>query len=184
MIAVNRENNERITQGDVYRNIELIEHVKEHNGNIEVAKIVFPYVVVLTQDCDLAQDYTFRWGDKGKDNHDKFLLSVLVAPLYNLEQFFSGDHLSELDMKMAQISRNKTPGRNLKNNETPRYHYLEFPEDISIVPSVVDFKHYFSVNVIQLKAESDSKFVCQISELYRENLSHRFSSYLSRIGLP
>lgn len=184
MIQVKRENGERITQGDIYKNVEFIEYIAEKDGNIEVSKVVFPYVVVLTQDCDLAQDHTFRWSEKGKPNQDKWLFSVLVAPLYNLEQIFSGEHLSELNMAMSTISRKKTPGKNLLQNETARYHYLEFPQDVSLVPSVVDFKHYFSVNVVQLKQQKAEKFVCQVGELYRENLSHRFSSYLSRIGLP
>ncbi|MBO0137395.1 hypothetical protein J0673_13895 [Vibrio sp. Vb2736] len=184
MIQVKRENGDRITQGDIYKNVEFIEYVTEEGGNIEVSKVVFPYVVVLTQDCDLAQDHTFRWSEEPKPNQDKWLFSVLVAPLYNLEQIFTGEHLSELNMSMGVISRKKTPGKNLMQNETPRYHYLEFPQEVALVPSVVDFKHYFSVNVVQLKQQKADKFVCQIGELYRENLSHRFSSYLSRIGLP
>jgi len=184
MIQVKLENEERITQGDVFRNVEFIEYILEENGEIEVSKILFPYVVVLTQDCDLAQDYKFRWSEEEIKSHDKWLLSVLVAPLYNLEQVYEGSHLSELDMKMVTISRKRTPGKNLVQNETARYHSIEFPKDVPIVSSVVDFKHYFSVNVNQLKRQKSEKFVCQISELYRENLSHRFSSYMSRIGLP
>jgi len=132
----------------------------------------------------LAQDHTFRWSEKPSSNQDKWLFSILVAPLYNLEQVFTGQHLSELNMAMGTISRKKTPGKNLMQNETPRYHYLDFPNEVALVPSVVDFKHYFSVNVVQLKQHKAEKFVCQIGELYRENLSHRFSNYLSRIGLP
>ena len=109
---------------------------------------------------------------------------MIVAPIYNLEHVFSGEHLSELDMTMAQISRNKTPGKNLKHNETPRYHYLEFPKQLTLPPSVIDFKHYYSVNVAYLKKHKISNFVCQVSDLYREDISHRFASYLSRIGLP
>jgi hypothetical protein len=56
----------------------MIEHVLEKDGVIEVSKVVFPLVVVLTQDCDLAQDFTFRRAS----TQDKWLLSVLVAPLY------------------------------------------------------------------------------------------------------
>jgi hypothetical protein len=184
MIQVKHENGERITQGDIFKNVEFLEHITELDGNIEVSKIIFPYVVVLTQDCDLAQDFTFRWTEDTKSNHDKWLFSVLVAPLYNLEQLLSGEHLNELNMAMSPISRKKTPGKNLIQNETPRYHYLEFPEKVPLVPSVIDFKHYFSVNVVQLKQQKSEKFVCQIGELYREHLSHRFSNYLSRIGLP
>lgn len=174
----------RLCQGDVLRDVECIEYAVERLGNIEISKINFPLVVVLTQDCDLAQDYTFRSAEQEKETQDKYLLSVLVAPLYNVEHVYRGEHLTEINMKMATINRAKSPGENLRKNETPRYHYLEFPEDIPAPNCVIDFKHYFAVNVSHLKDLKATNFVCQISELYREDMSQRFASFLSRIGLP
>jgi hypothetical protein len=69
-------------------------------------------------------------------------------------------------------------------NDYPRYHYIEFPDDIQITPSIIDFKHYFSVNVPYLKKLKSENFVCKVSELYREQITLRFSNFLSRIGLP
>ncbi len=185
MVRVRKQNINRIRQGDIFKQIEYIEYVSEVNGIIEVSKILFPYVIVLTQDCDLQQDFTFRWAKRRpKDNQDKLLLSVLVAPLYNAEHVYSGDHLSDLGLKMQFISKKKTPGKNLRNNIMPRYHYIEFPPNIPIVPSVIDFKHYFSVNLEYLKKVKNEKFVCNIAPLYREDISQRFAAFLSRIGLP
>jgi len=184
MIKVKTKKLARISQGDIFKNVEFLEYALEKNGLIEISKIIFPYVIVLTQDCDLNQDYTVRWSKRDSDNEDKKIFSVIVAPLYNLEHVFNGVHLSEIEMKMAPITRNKTPGKNLKNNQTPRYHYLEFPSNIPIVPSIIDFKHYFTVNVEYLKRHKKSNFICQVRELYREDISQRFSSFLSRIGLP
>jgi hypothetical protein len=176
--------NARVAHGDILRDVECIEYVVEKNGQIEVSKIVFPLVAVLTQDCDLAQDYTFRWSKKKKSSQDKYLLSVLVAPLYNVEHVYSGEQLSNLGMKMVEISRTKSPGTFLRNNEIPRYHYLEFGSKIPAVPSVVDFKHYFSVNVVYLKKHKRCHYVCRLSSLYREDVGQRFASFLARIALP
>lgn len=184
MIRVRKQKHSRVSQGDILRNIEHIEYINECGGLLEISKIEFPLIVVLTQDCDLAQDYKFRWSREDTRNHDKQLLSVLVAPLYNVEHVYTGDHLEDLGLKMSTINKNRSPGTNLKNNETPRYHYLEFPNNIPIVNSVIDFKHYFSVNVEYIKRHKKNNFVCQLSDLYREDVSHRFSSFLSRIGLP
>jgi hypothetical protein len=172
----------RICQGDIYKDVEFIEYAIEKAGVIEISKIVFPFVVVLTQDCDLNQDYKVR--RKETSNHDKKLISVIVAPLYNVEHIYKGDHLSELGMTMAEIKKDRSPGKTLRQNQTPRYHYLEFPANIPIVTSVIDFKHYFTVNVEYLKRHKKANFICQIGPLYREDVSQRFSSYLSRIGLP
>jgi len=184
MIGVRTQRRARLVQGDLLRDVDCIEYAVEKSGNIEVSKIIFPLVIVLTQDCDLQQDYTFRWSKQAKQTQDKWLLSVLVAPLYNVEHVYSGEHLVELNMDMEPINRAKSPGQNLRKNETPRYHYLDFPETVPIPPSVIDFKHYFAVNVSHLKRLKAKNFVCQVSELYREDISQRFASFLARIGLP
>jgi hypothetical protein len=174
----------RLVQGDILSGVDFIEYAVQKKGVVEIAKIEFPNVVILTQDCDLEQDYRVRWSRSGTSNEDKRLFSVLVAPLYNAEHFYAGDHLSLLQMKMAPINKKKSPGDNLRKNLTPRYHYLDFDSSAPLVPSVVDFKHYFSVNVEQLKREKRAKFVCQLAALHREDLCQRFAAFLSRIGLP
>lgn len=184
MIHVKEENEPRVRQGDLITNVEHIESVFEENGVISVSRIIFPLIIVLTQDCDLTWDYDARI--KKSSNQDKFLLSVIVAPLYNYEHFLDGEHLSDLNQQMAKISRNKdkTDNKNLRQNETPRYHYLDFDASVPIVNSVIDFKHYFTVNVEQLRMHKQTNFVCSVSEIFREHISQRFANYLARIGLP
>jgi len=184
MIQVTQVSDRRIRQGDVLRDIDFIEHVTEADGVLEVSKIIFPLVVVLTQDCDLEQDFKFRSSSEQKRTQDKWLLSVLVAPLYNAEHVYDGSHLMELDRRMEPLRAGSTRLQFLQNNQIPRYHFLRFPDEIPVVNSVVDFKQYFSVNVETLKALVPTRFVCSISPLYREDISHRFASFLSRIGLP
>lgn len=182
MIEASKDVNKRLCQGDIISEVEHIEHVYEKDGTITISKIVFPYVLVLTQDCDLRQDYSFRYEDK--KNQDKILISALVAPLYNALHVYSGEQLSDINIVSAPINEAKTQGQTLRQNKNPRYHYIEFPDDIEIVSSIIDFKHYFSVNINYLQNLKTSNFMCKISELYREDISQRFSSFLSRIGLP
>lgn len=181
MIETKTEPTSRLQQGDVIRDVELIERITETSGVIEVAKIVFPLVVVLTQDCDLEQESRFLADNR---SHDKTLLSVLVAPLYNAEHVYRGEHLSELEMKMEPINHKKSPGQFLRNNERRRYHYLEFPESVPVVPSVIDFKHYFSVAGDYLRQVRSERLICTIGALFREDVSQRFAFFLARIGLP
>ena len=164
--------------------MDFIEYAVERKGVVEISTISFPYVVILTQDCDLEQDYKVRWARKQQPkNEDKRLFSALVAPLYNLEHFVAGEHLSEIGMEMRKVN-GRTETRHLKNNMLPRYHYLDFDSKAPLVPSVVDFKHYFSVNIEYVKRDLASKFVCRLGPLHREDLSQRFSAFLSRIALP
>lgn len=173
----------RIQQGDLFRDIEYIEYLEEKEGIIEGSKIIFPLVIVLTQDCDLEQDYHSRIMGPDEKNQDKWLISVLVAPLYNVEHVYRGEHLKELGLTMQEIKKSNTAVNYLKTNQNPRYHYLEFPKTIEIVPSVIDFKHYFSVNINYLFSIKETNFICSVSSLFREQISQRFSSFLSRIGV-
>ncbi|HBP89194.1 MAG TPA: hypothetical protein DD706_16020 [Nitrospiraceae bacterium] len=157
-VKVRTNKDPRVFQGDIIRDVEYVEYVSEKSGYIEVSKIVFPLVIVLTQDCDLSQDYKFQWSKAKTSTKDKLLLSVLAAPLYNVNHVYTGEHLSDLGMKMRTFNATATEGRNLRNNETPRYHYLDFDASVSIVPSVIDFKHYFSVNTIYLKKIKENEF--------------------------
>jgi len=173
----------RICQGDIFQNVEFIEYVRETDGVIEVSKIIFPLVVVLTQDCDLERDHAIRSVEAGSGIQDKLLLSVLVAPLCNAEHVYEGKQLSDLGISSTLINKGRTPGNMLRSNKNPRYHYLQFPAAVPIVSSIVDFKRYFSVNVEYLRGKEKDR-ICKLAELYREDISQRFASFLSRIGLP
>ena len=179
-VKVHKTLRPRVSQGDVFREVECIEYVVEKHGIVEVSKIVFPLVIVLTQDCDLEQDSRNR---TKKTNNTK-LLSVLVAPLYNAEHVFQGEHLSDIGLQMSPINKKNTPGKTLMKNETPRYHYIDFPQNVPLVASVIDFKHYFSTHVSYMEGIRKKNFVCRLSNLFREDVSQRFASYLGRIGLP
>lgn len=174
-----------IHQCDIFSNVEYIEYIKEEEMIFEYSKITFPNVIVLTQACDLAQDNALRkQGDK-IENHDQLLVSVIVAPIYNFEDLRVGDHLKQLGMNMQNMGGiKKSKCENIIKNENKRYHYLRFEDNVKIVNSVIDFKHYFSCNAAYLLGKHDSSYICSIDSLYREFITQRFSNFLSRIGLP
>lgn len=185
MIQVITDSEPRVCQGDILSDVHYIEDIEIDGDSIEVKRILFPYIIVLTQDCDLQQDHGVRWPkDKVPPNQDKKILSALVAPLYNAEHVFTGSHLSDLTMTMEAIKKSGTKGGMLVQNGTPRYHYLKFGPNVQIVDCVIDFKHYFSVNTARLTKHKQDHFVCKVGELYREDISQRFAAFLSRIGLP
>jgi len=183
MVSISTEACPRVCQGDIVRDVEYFERVTEQEGIIELSKVVFPLAIVLTQDFDLAQDHLFRTEEQA--TQDKWLISVLLAPIYNAEHVFAGEHLSEIGVKSQLIRKNKTDGQRVVQNKDPRYHYLEFPGGVEVVPSIVDFKHYFACPVAYLETvKTNGGFVCKVAPLYREDISQRFAAFLSRIGLP
>jgi hypothetical protein len=185
MLKICKVHKNRISQGDILQNIEYIEYTTVEENNFEISKIEFPYSIVISQDCDLLWNYDNKINLENKKNHDKLLISVRLAPLYNYDQFIRGDHLSFLDRKMRDFgTKENSIIKDIKNNTNPRYHFLEFPSDIDIVNSIIDFKHYFSVNSNYIDSIYNGSFLCNIDNLFREQISQRFAYYLSRIGLP
>lgn len=191
---------EMIHQGDILTNVEYIEYADIIDGNIEISKINFPKVIVLTQECDSVQDYNNRkncykkMADGNEIKTNQFLLSTIVAPLYSLDDIVSGDHLSNiniiLDGKLTNSSLkyehiNSDRKKLLKQNKDDRYHYLKIDINGKYVEYVIDFKHYFTVNTERLiEHKQKSNFFVSVESMFRESVNQRFSNFLSRIGLP
>jgi len=172
----------RICQGDIFRDVEFIESITEKGSIIEVNKIIFPLVIVMTQDCDLEQDTAFERRLQGTD--DKKILSILVVPLYNAAHVFKGEHLADLGLKMEPITENKSPGKYLKNNERPVIIISNFRRQFRSCRRSPTSNIIFPSTSHTSRAIHASQFVCTISELFREDLSQRFAAYLARIGYP
>ena len=175
----------QIHQCDLFKKVPFYESYKEDMGAFQLSILEFPLSIILTQECDLEQNANERSGEvkieEGKRLHDKFLISLLCAPVYNAEHLFAGNHLSFLNINSNKKTTDQK--RYIKGNRESRYHYIEFEGDSQIVPSVIDFKHYFSVSLEYLESNIGNR-VCSIKPIYRESISQRFSNYLSRIGLP
>ncbi len=176
----------QIHQGDIFKSIRFYENYEEERGKFELSLLEFPFSIILTQECDLNNNLRERQlGKKGKDikllKLDKYLVSLLCAPLYNAEHLFSGKHLEFLEIETDY--KNSNQKKYIKSNRDPRYHYIEFEEEVDIVPMVIDFKHYYTVTIGYLENNIGNR-VCSLQPIFRELVTQRFSNFLSRIGLP
>ena len=169
---------EHISQCDVFQDIEIIENFEIKKSLITVKKISFPYIICLNQECDLETDYTTT----NPEQCDKNMLHILIVPVFNFEQFLTGNHWGEIFSINAKQKRKNTYIQKIMDNEIPRYHYLKFPE-IDMPELIIDFKHFFTINKEVLYNQIDKR-MCSIDVLFRERINQRYTNYLSRIGLP
>lgn len=184
MMKVNYQLEEQIHQGDVIKNLDFIQKIEPVDYyKFKITFIEFPLVIVLTQECDLELDYKARRGLIKEYPQDKMLMSVIVSPLYNAEQVFIGKHLEEVDNRQMQTIFRDLKDR-IKAYEVPRYYFLNFHPKENMNDLIIDFKHYFSINVEALEKIKTNNFEFSIPELYREDISLKFANYLARIGLP
>ena len=76
----------RIDQGDIFQNFRFVRWMEKEDGEPITDFITLPFFIILTQSCDLEQDYKDR-SKKSHEKRDKYIHSVLVCPAYIAESF-------------------------------------------------------------------------------------------------
>lgn len=134
------------------------------------------YAIVLSQGCDLEQDFRSRLQDKPQ------LPNIIFCQVY-----------PAVSLKSQLTGQAKDIWKRLIQNKDERYHYLEkIPPDLDFqksgLPELgIDFKRYFSI-------PTEEVYMCIklgitrrrtiLQSPYLEHLSSRFAYFLSRVGLP
>lgn len=171
---------QRICQGDILRDLEFIVGAPISNTEAEIEPSSNKeYWVVMTQDCDLSQDFAQRLASSKMGSNS--IRSILLCPAYPARQFYTGEHLKDWDTETFNAKKVK---KIIKNDEYKRYHYIKGEPELGVPELVIDFKHFFTVPVEVAYSQRKSTYIATIGELYREELSQRFANFLSRIGLP
>lgn len=141
------------------------------------------YALILTQDCDLEQDYAVRFLAP-KPGSDKLMPAVLLAVAQPAAAVFAS---------IAENSKKQWDRLNIQKNKNERFHFLQKvgPDTDRLgqqLPElVIDFKRYFTVptDVLYRRIElGESARRCVLVSPYLEHLSGRFAHYLSRVALP
>jgi len=175
---------QRACQGDIYGNLTFYE-TRTVDGKQK--ETTHGYAVVLTQECDLSEDWrNYRAiRDEGKKSHDKLLRHVILAPCYPFARFLKGEHIKDRTMSTHWNASDTTREAIMANNHK-RFHFLKRQPDVNLVNLVIDFKHYFSVerDAFYEAIGKGNLYVTSLDSLFREDLSQRFAYYLARIGLP
>jgi hypothetical protein len=160
--------------------IRLIPDLKTlQDDSPSLTKEIYPLAIVLSQACDLEQDYRNRSANKRSR-----LTEILFCPIETAQEIRNREGEERIVTEQW---------KQIKNNKAERFHFLEtIPaeydcENAGFPELCIDFKSYFTMPTsevyhrIQLK-EAKRRTVLQSP--YLEHLSRRFANYLSRIGLP
>jgi hypothetical protein len=178
-----RHNGDRVYQGDILRDVPLVEmrFTDETGSDYEVVEKELPYIVVLAQDCDLEQDFKNR--NEIAEKHDKYMESILVCPAYQAESFRTGTHLEKFTLTMEYWDSKRYAI--IKDQQNDRFHFLNRYQSFQVPDLVIDFKHYYTIpRDVAYTLMKNNHYLASLRQLFREDLSHRFSFFLSRIGLP
>lgn len=172
-----------IHQGDIFKDIDIIENVVVSDNKVIVKKIHFPFVIILNQECDLTRDYENFCHQVQSNN--KSLIHIIVAPILNFESFLSGQQWGKIFSSSEKIKRSATICKQIIDLESNRYHYLNFEGENDLPEFLIDFKHFFTINRnVIYKYLEDGHRLCSIEDMFKDKINQRFASYISRIGLP
>lgn len=168
-------------QGDIIRDIKIPRIVL---GD-KVEELSLPYVVLLSQDCDLDKSVNGGIVDAaGIKKNNQYLPNVLILPAFTSESVRDGKHLKGL-FDIIQDRIHSDIWKKVTQNNEDRYHFLNSYRAFQIPDLIIDFKIYFSIEYSELiKFYNNGGYLGTINELFRERLSQRFTNYLARIGLP
>jgi len=161
--------------------------ILEGSSTEDLKRTDYRYSVIVTQDCDLEQDWAAREEQRRQarsDPGDQALTHIMLVPAFVAEAFAAGTHFADRRMEGWGSKRFK----HIEEHTLVRYHFLTREEGLLEQNLVVDFKHYFTVDrdcfYRQAKEARTFDYLCSLGILYREAFSRRFSEYLSRIGFP
>src|SRR5208337_862518 len=106
----------------------------------DVNEMKYDYTVILTQECDLEQDYKNRI--EAQEDQDSYIQMILMAPAYLAESLRSGIHLEKYGQKMQYI--NNRDWNKLRQQENKRYHHIKADADMNVPELTIDFKHFYT----------------------------------------
>lgn len=195
-----------ITPGDRLHQGELLSGLVRIRQSIDtvatqemrVDEITHPFVIVMTQDCDLAQDFDARAveaeaaAEATRLNDPDFKKRVDSARRLKIENVLVCEAMLTTDMK-NNVPLGKDIWKRIIQNKDERYQCLEaVPAEQDArgagLPSVgCDFKRFLTIPADELYKRVQADQTVRRSRLstpYAEHLLHRFYNFQARIPLP
>lgn len=180
-----------ICQGDVFKNIRYSYIESEDNESVQVVEFIFPMAIIISQACDVNSMGEMILDQRGRAT--KFMPSILMCPIYDVDVAKKTNHLN---MAFTELEITKLDGANdvlfnsseynlAKNDWHYRYHALTIDIEGKRVleNALIDFKHYFTVPASYLMKNRGERLF-HIEDLFAEQITLKYSTYLSRVAIP
>lgn len=159
------------------------------SGIAQFRQLMYRFAIVVSQDCDLEQDFRVRQlGDE--DEIDRKRVRLLPEVLFCVAE--AATILKTEPYKNA-LGRSTSRAKLVQENKDERFHYLaEVPSDqdslgAGIAPLLIEFRRYFTIptDEIYRRIEQRAAFRrCVLVPPYRDHFATRFHYYQYRIALP
>ena len=150
-----------------------------------IRSVEHPWVIVLSQDCDLDWDFKWRQEQSQLASPQRRPSTKEIPNVLLCEMVEAGDLHAEWQMGSREW-------KHLIQNKNERYHFLQkvaMEEDACHegTPELcIDFKRYFTIPTgeLYLQLTLEARRRCRLNSPYVRHLSSRFYNFQSRVALP
>ena len=179
---------DQICQGDIFQNVRYNYIDSEDDEGVNVLEFEFPMAIIISQACDVIAMEDIVNNKSGKPA--KFMPSILMCPIYDKSASKSGDHIKEaFSLLSLNIVEEPIYFKDDLKTADKDWHYrfhsltIETGAEKVLENAIVDFKHYFTVPISYLISHKKDRLL-HLDDLFAEQITLKFSTYLARVAIP
>lgn len=179
---------DKICQGDIFRNVRYNYIDSEDDEGVNIIEFEFPMAIIISQACDVIAMEDVVNNKSGKPA--KFMPSILMCPIYDKSASKSGDHIKDaFSLLSLNIVEEPIYFKDDLKTADKDWHYrfhsltIETGAEKVLENAIVDFKHYFTVPISYLISHKKDRLL-HLDDLFAEQITLKFSTYLARVAIP
>lgn len=179
---------DQICQGDIFQNVRYNYIDSEDDEGVNVIEFELPMAIIISQACDVIAMEDIVNNKSGKPA--KFMPSILMCPIYDKSASKSGDHIKEaFSLLSLNIVEEPIYFKDDLKTADKDWHYrfhsltIETGAEKVLENAIVDFKHYFTVPISYLISHKKDRLL-HLDDLFAEQITLKFSTYLARVAIP
>ena len=179
---------DQICQGDIFQNVRYNYIDSEDDEGVNVIEFEFPMAIIISQACDVIAMEDIVNNKSGKPA--KFMPSILMCPIYDKSASKSGDHIKEaFSLLSLNIVEEPIYFKDDLKTADKDWHYrfhsltIETGAEKVLENAIVDFNHYFTVPISYLISHKKDRLL-HLDDLFAEQITLKFSTYLARVAIP
>ena len=179
---------DKICQGDIFQNVRYNYIDSEDDEGVNVIEFEFPMAIIISQACDVIAMEDIVNNKSGKPA--KFMPSILMCPIYDKSASKSGEHIKEaFSLLSLNIVEEPIYFKDDLKTADKDWHYrfhsltIETGAEKVLENAIVDFKHYFTVPISYLISHKKDRLL-RLDDLFAEQITLKFSTYLARVAIP
>ena len=179
---------DKICQGDIFQNVRYNYIDSEDDEGVNIIEFEFPMAIIISQACDVIAMEDVVNNKSGKPA--KFMPSILMCPIYDKSASKSGEHIKEaFSLLSLNIVEEPIYFKDDLKTADKDWHYrfhsltIETGTEKVLENAIVDFKHSFTVPISYLISHKKDRLL-RLDDLFAEQITLKFSTYLARVAIP